>query len=299
MVKPEGKLIPDNYFENSFEMNPHGIGYSYIVGEGDVAKIITKRFMKYNKFIKQYRKDEINNLHDTPFLIHFRACSRGVVNIDNTHPFKINDGQVFAHNGTIYGIPEDENKKRSDTNMFNETCLKGLPIGWETNESIKNLIYGTIGFSNNRLVVLNKTKEYFIFNEGLGVWDDGVWFSNDHYLGIYCRLANGKTILKSAFVIPDKDDWDRWERDYDNYIPGYREPGKIGPTQQTIFGVKDIDGNKKDNDMIDSGEGCDFCGQLMGNKKVDVVNEEFGDMYEMCNYCAQTLTSFGGIKYAN
>lgn len=310
IFKPENKEICDDYLQASYDMNPDGIGYSFVVGEGDGAKIITKHFMKFNKFMKQYRKDEENNMDSTPFLIHFRACSKGVVNIENCHPFKINEGQVFAHNGTIYGIPEDKDNKKSDTWMFNNAILKNLPFQWESNAGIRCLIRATLG-QRNKVVVLNKTKEFIIFGEHLGVWDNGIWYSNEHYLNTYVRNTQGVPVLKSEYYKPANSHWDKWEEEQLKYWEsgGYIEPEKSNDKQGKIFGqnsafAKDVEEDMshakqaRKNEALTFEDSCEFCGMSM-EKEYSVRNLEFDDLYKLCSYCANTLTSFGGLAYVN
>ena len=290
ILKSEGKKLTDEAMENSRDMNGHGYGYSFIHNE----KIITKKFMKYKKFYKQYRNDEETYLDTTPFLVHFRACSKGAINVQNAHPFIINDSQVFAHNGTIYGLPEDE--KKSDTNLFNRTIMRKLPYEWEKNEGIINLIRGMIG-ATNRIVVLNKDKSYIIFNEGKGEWIDGIWYSNEHYLGTFYRNANGQAV-KFVTAVDSNMNYDRWNREYDEYWNGvhgdingqgvlpYSKPEyNTVPTQPIVS-----DRLKSDTPS------CDFCGMSAYNGKV-VRNTEFDDMYDFCESCAKTLVPMGGLEY--
>ncbi len=56
--------------------------------------------------------DQVRNLDAPNILIaHVRAASSGGVAIENTHPFIVN-GIVFAHNGTVRGLPSDKSGRQ-------------------------------------------------------------------------------------------------------------------------------------------------------------------------------------------
>jgi hypothetical protein len=317
IFKPENKVMKQEHFDNSQKINSDGYGYSFIIGEGDTASITTRKFMKYSKFLKAYRKDEEQHNATTPFLIHFRACSKGVVDVANAHPFVINEGQVFAHNGTIWGLPDD--KTKSDTRLFNELVLRKLPYRWEYSEGIQRLIQHWLG-DKNRVVVLNKDKKFLIFNEKEGKWDDGIWYSNEHYTGDFVRHGAGAAVRYAEWLTKvnavqqasasrfNSEYWDTFDESYtwDYETNSWREK-KTGkhehiypvvegnkPKQQSLPTTTMV-GVKKETNKSDS---CDFCGLSLNDKK-DVYNLTFGDYYELCSYCAETLTEMGAVEYAN
>lgn len=130
----------------------------------------------YAKYIEVRRKHPKSKV-----VLHFRISTSGGVNIQNTHPFNVNDALAFVHNGVISEL-NGIDKNRSDTNLFNEQVLKHLPAGFERSEAIAKLIGKYIGHS--KLVFLNALNEALIVNTSLGVTDPayfGCWFSNSTY----------------------------------------------------------------------------------------------------------------------
>ena len=95
----------------------------------------------------------------------------------NVHPFTIRKDLVFAHNGIINEV--DDDKKMSDTQVFNRDILQNLKKSFLQDTIMIKLIEGFIGSS--KLAFLNKDKSYKIINEDLGHWLDDVWFSNKSY----------------------------------------------------------------------------------------------------------------------
>jgi hypothetical protein len=306
MMKPEGKVISEEAMENSYSMNSDGFGFSYV----NNGKIVTNKYMKYNKFVKGYRKAEAEFLHDTPFLIHFRACSKGVVHVSNAHPFVVNENQVFAHNGTIYGLPVDPNNKKSDTNLFNIHVLRKLPIGWESNSAIRILMEDYLG-TNNRVVVLNSDKSYYIFNEELGKWDDGIWYSNEHYMGVFMRDAQGRAV-KAEDLIRTQNQYARyqqWENEYDDYwnerIYGKAKEKDKEPVDNKVLHLPFVERESikreahNNTDVSDEVEFCcEFCGNALDDHFV-VRNMEFDELHDFCGNCARTLVPMGGLEYVN
>ena len=62
--------------------------------------------------------DAVAAVNKVPFpsivIAHVRAASSGRVTIENTHPFIVN-GLVFAHNGTVNGLPDHPGRQKGQT----------------------------------------------------------------------------------------------------------------------------------------------------------------------------------------
>ena len=134
MVQDKKQKVTEQEFRNSWIANNDGVGYAFVKNE----QIQIKKFMKLNPFLNEIKRDVNQFGNVSPFLIHFRYTTNGLTNIDNCHPFKINDNSVFGHNGIITSVDDDEIK--SDTRMFNEQILKELPKNWMRNKSICKLV---------------------------------------------------------------------------------------------------------------------------------------------------------------
>ncbi len=175
IYKPVGEDIDYDTFVKCWESNPHGAGHIHINSEG---KLDIFKTLDFDEWWEQYQID-LERCPTTDFVIHFRYATQGDIDMDNCHPFWIDSHHAFVHNGTVRNAPDDPDKKKSDTVMFNETILQNLPIDWLENFAIKELIEEYIGFS--KLIVMNDWGEVEIFNAHKGEWVGNIWYSNDYY----------------------------------------------------------------------------------------------------------------------
>ena len=174
ILQKEEAKIKEKHLKNAYDNNSDGVGYSYI----DDGNVTTKKFRKYKKFLKNWNYDVKQEGSLTPFLLHFRLATHGVEEgTFNVHPFTVRQGLVFAHNGIINEVAND--KKLSDTQVFNRDILKGLKKSFLKDPILLKLVEGFIGSS--KLVFLDRDKSYKIVNEDSGEWDNGVWYSNGSY----------------------------------------------------------------------------------------------------------------------
>lgn len=192
---PKGKanFLTEDIMENCYLVNPDGIGYVFFNSKN---KPVHRLFMRFEKFLDQWKKD-LPDIVDSACLLHFRATSRGETTVENCHPFKIGKRQFFIHNGTIHNMKIDPNRKKSDTNLFNDEVLRKLPIGWEKSEACKLLIEKFIGI-NSKVVVLNSDATFSFYNEAEGHWRDGIWWSNYHYTGKFYRGNTGAAKVQNT-----------------------------------------------------------------------------------------------------
>ena len=175
IVKTEKTDIPKEQLKESFDNNRDGSGYLFAMN-GNLT--IKKGFFVFNDFYDNYSRD-MEKFNNPVSIIHFRITTHGITNKTNCHPFLINDGIGFAHNGMIDFV--DDHKKKSDTLMFKNEILSILPDGFIFNNSIMKLIEESIGTS--KLAFLDNNGNYRIANEGLGHWnkDNTIWYSNKSY----------------------------------------------------------------------------------------------------------------------
>ena len=171
--KPNTKMS-NKKISNAWDSNSDGSGYSF----SKDGKIITKKYMDLKSFKSNFNSDWNSN-KDKTFLIHFRYATHGLKNVSNVHPFKVNENLVFAHNGIINCV-EDDNKL-SDTQMFNKEVLQKLDKSFLKNDVQKLLIENSIGSS--KLAFLDSNGHYTIINESDGHWNENnsIWYSNDGY----------------------------------------------------------------------------------------------------------------------
>ena len=173
ITQTNNKVISEEKLQNADINNPHGMGFTYSNGD----KLIVEKFREFSKFYPRYKKALKIHGKTSHFLIHFRYSTHGIdTGLFNVHPFKVNNRLVFAHNGMI-NVKDD--KKRSDTRVFNDTILKQLPKNFLSNKATRELLGKFV--SGSKLAFLDVSGKSTIINESSGEWVKGVWYSNDSY----------------------------------------------------------------------------------------------------------------------
>tara|TARA_Y100000310_G_scaffold315346_1_gene365770 strand:+ start:529 stop:1416 length:888 start_codon:yes stop_codon:yes gene_type:complete len=260
ILQEKESKIKDNLLKNAYNVNPDGVGYSYV----DNGKLTTKKYRKYNKFLSNWKSDVREFGSVTPFLLHFRLATHGLdEGTFNVHPFTVRQGLVFAHNGIINEV--DNDKKLSDTQVFNRDILKNLKKSFLHDEILLKLIEGFIGAS--KLVFLKNDSTYKIVNESAGHWKDGVWFSNSSY------------------------DY----KPYTIYKPhtygGYSDYTSYGWEDDNFDIGRDTKQAKEPTKYIPNKEQCGYCGDYVHK----LIHTNISDMYDdggesylwMCEACVE------------
>ena len=177
------KQITREYLENADISNPDGMGLAYAVA----GRLVVEKFRNFEPFYKAYKNAYKKHSRKTDFILHFRLSTHGSKNgVFNVHPFKVSDELVFAHNGMISNVQHD--KKKSDTQVFNDTILKRLKPDFLKNNAILDLLAGFIG--SDKLVFLNNRGKSTIVNADNGHVEKGVWYSNHSYETFACGYGS-------------------------------------------------------------------------------------------------------------
>ena len=172
IYKPENKVISKATLQECYSGNPDGAGFMYAE---DKKLHIQKGFFDFNSFYDAYKQHEHKQA-----VLHFRIKTHGKIDTTNCHPFAVNSSLAFVHNGVISGFGDSDH---SDTIGFNHGVLQPLVNKWGNlalfQDPMIDLIESRIGYS--KLIFLDRHGNHKIMNEGKGVWDDGVWYSNTSY----------------------------------------------------------------------------------------------------------------------
>lgn len=168
ILKPVGQAITDEALRNSFYANRDGAGYAFVTPENQMH-IVKDVFKDFDVFLAKYREDEAKYGEQSPALIHFRIATGSAVDKENCHPFKLRHGALI-HNGWFFS----STREKSDTNL-----MASAISNWMNYTAAQNgLVALNKHFGNNKVIVLFKDRRWVIFNEALGDWVDGVWYSN-------------------------------------------------------------------------------------------------------------------------
>jgi predicted glutamine amidotransferase len=192
-IQPKNFIIDENTLRNCWDNNNDGAGIMYAI---DGKVIVHKELSSFRKFMKH--KEYVDSLN-VNCVIHFRISTSGKIDKNNIHPFKVNEHLHFCHNGML-DIDVPSTSLINDTQIFNNGLLRSLPLGFQKNDGIMNLIKYSIG-NRNKFVFLDSMGEFYIVNEDAGMWDEGIWFSNSTYQYSY------KTYSKKS-TFSDFDLWD-------------------------------------------------------------------------------------------
>lgn len=173
IYKPKGKAIPLERLFASKDRNPHGFGVSW----ANDRKVKTFRTMDFEKFLEKF-----STVSEYDCLVHFRYATKGRKDRENCHPFKVVDGLVMTHNGTMPNI-DGATEARSDSRALVELYLRPMvkkQKGFCYSDHGKRWMTSLIG-SGNKLCFMNRHGNPSFVNGDLGHWSMGCWYSNKTY----------------------------------------------------------------------------------------------------------------------
>ena len=177
IVKPVGKVIPEEILKRSCTLNKDGYGFCAWEEKNPMNLFYT---LNADEFLAKVA--EFNN-EKSLLIMHCRLSTGGGVSLQNCHPFHMmkNDLYLF-HNGTIKGFSIG-----CDTLYFTEFLDKYA----DNIEEIKAIEDFFAAFNESRLVVCNRAGDYVILNENVGKWKDGIWYSKENVLSSTHSIGSG------------------------------------------------------------------------------------------------------------
>lgn len=178
----------------------------------------------YSELVAQFRREYLKYNKRTPFLIHFRWATHGVVADRTSHPFALRDGGAMIHNGII-DMPVSR-KGQSDTEAFVAKFVNKLPPNWSDSPTLITAVDRMME-QGNKLCFLWPNKQYLILGENYGDWDKGVWYSNDSH------KRKRSAWVSYTTTYGDESDYADWLQEGSN-----RYPVRLltnGPAEQVIY----------------------------------------------------------------
>lgn len=130
---------------------------AYFENELKIIKGKADFFQEYAK-IKEEKKE---------ILIHFRTATSGKEKDKGIQPIETNNLAVF-HNGNF---PEYFGKKETDTTLW----VKANPEPLKHLEEIEKYCQG----NGSRMAFMDGRGKVYLINEKAGIWEKGMWFSNN------------------------------------------------------------------------------------------------------------------------
>lgn len=171
IYKPKGLIIPKESLMSGYSGNRSGCGFLYHE-KGKLHHF--KKLVPFTEFYEQYR--QIEQDHDVA--VHFRAATHGPRNDANCHPFLMIDGKFgMIHNG-IFHVPLT-NRALSDTGNYCEMVLE--PAIKDGSYKDREYLFKSPCWGWGCVVLMSADGEVIIYNEEMGHWNKGVWYSNGGY----------------------------------------------------------------------------------------------------------------------
>jgi hypothetical protein len=168
----QGTLPSKELLERAWEDNNHGWGIMW-AENGTVRNV------------KGFRLDSlmrnVNNREGSPFVVHLRWATHGLVNTQNCHPFKVTKGLQLMHNGVM--LQPETDKDMSDSWHFaqelRDLCVK-YP-GLDTSDNEDSLVAFTEKVcGTSKIAFMYSDGTIAIANEKMGSEYEGLWLSNEY-----------------------------------------------------------------------------------------------------------------------
>lgn len=282
---------------NGTVYNSDGHGFAIIID----GKIRIGRGWSAFDMINEFAGLRRKNL-EYPAIFHSRLATHGITTKDNIHPFVVgrDTRTVIAHNGIFnsgqLGLPVGHYK--SDTRYWAEDFLpraRKMNLLRAKGRARAAQWMGT--YNKVAGISLNPDRDAtgFILNERSGEWEEGIWYSNDDYLGKprYASTFVGRGNTAGGWI-DDYDDnayWDdderyaAWLQDHsytqsgDKIVKG--EPTEIGYPSSTQ-GTRTLSLDEV-LDQLEDAPACMYC-EAKGTVS---VYTDICSVCSMCNACSQ------------
>lgn len=208
-----GVLPVREHLEEAVIANPHGFGWAIVTYDAE-CPILIGHTMDRKEAVEEFMRLRAE-FPQHAALFHARITTHGTTSLDNCHPFKVNGRSdlVLAHNGMVPCSPRPGDT-RSDTRILADNVLM-TSFRHLDSPKTRRRFEDWMGYS--KVVILTTDMKFYecqsyIFNEGLGVWDDesGIWYSNDSYKPY-------RSSFKRGGATAGWDEFDGWEYDAKGY----------------------------------------------------------------------------------
>lgn len=275
---PSDKQPDEGALLRGIDSNPHGNGFAIV----HCDQVIVRKSMDGDKLLSEFM-DLRAKYPDGPAIFHSRITTHGETNEENCHPFNVGHDPrtVFAHNGIMPRRVQPQGKdQRSDTRI---TAEDFLPRFGNLNKPTTRKAFTRWMTANytNKAVILTVDPRYsenaYLFNEQAGMWDDGIWYSNDSYQPNRWN-AYAKTSSWTSGT-PSTGGWD----DYPTGANGYywcgecKEEERVCARKGTCGKPRKLHWERYAPSKAESFDRCSYC----GNYEFDELNH--------CAWCGTCL----------
>lgn len=185
---PAGAMPDTAALRNGSYLNNDGHGFAVVAGD----HLIVRRGLDAEPMIEAF--DVTRREHpDGPALFHSRLATHGQTGLDNCHPFPVggDNRTVLAHNGVLPAVVQPaKTDPRSDTRIAAEEFI---PAFGSVRSRRTRLALQRWMTPQNKVAILTVDRRFkqraYLLNEKSGIWNSGIWYSNDSYC--LSRRADG------------------------------------------------------------------------------------------------------------
>jgi glutamine amidotransferase len=176
------QVMPDaTALLNGADRNADGHGFAIVADD----RLIVERGLDAQALIEAF--EAARHRHPAgPALFHSRLATHGHTGPDNCHPFPVGGDArtVLAHNGVLpQAVQPTRGDPRSDTRI---TAEEFLPTFGSLHTRRTRTRFERWMTPHNKMVLLTVDRRFtqraYLLNEASGIWNGGIWYSNDGYL---------------------------------------------------------------------------------------------------------------------
>lgn len=178
VIQPIKKDIDRQTLENCFTNNPDGAGYMFTDNK---QLIVKKGYFTFDSFYQVYKKDWIMAGDQSPFILHFRIATHGVLDKTNCHPHRLNDNLAFVHNGIFNNVKKLKAKDSKSDTMRAAIIFKQLSPNWFYKQSLRILVKAFFEAENSRGAFMDNHGQYWITDKENWYKKNKIWYSNESF----------------------------------------------------------------------------------------------------------------------
>ena len=193
--KPAGLRIPHDLLIAAARLNADGWG---LMGHDAGGQRLLQRHSQLE--IEELLETEEELAH-AEYALHLRRRTRGRIDLDNTHPFEVDEGVYLMHNGTLQF--DEGPAGDSDTRSFSELVLRPLSRrypGLLVDREFLHLLELSLSPQNKAVLYDFPRRRFDFLNHRSGAQFEGLWLSSIKWIdAALLPLSSGSTVQQRAY----------------------------------------------------------------------------------------------------
>lgn len=165
-------LMTPGLIEDIYEKNGDGLGIMYAAdGHMHVSKSLPSSAFDAQQMLHSLPDDE------REVALHWRWKTHGDIDLDNCHPYQVNETTWLMHNG-ILSTGNAADVSKSDSWHFIQDYLIGVPDDVLHQAGFREMLGDFIG--SNKFAIMSADGRLSVINKDQGISHDSVWYSNTY-----------------------------------------------------------------------------------------------------------------------